>query len=518
MKTHLLLGSVALLALATPALAQETPQAYPENSGLDVPIDEAKPADAAPAPTGDAVLDRLNTLEARIRQLEARNAELEASSAEVATRVEKVEVRAATAVQSGPAPTFADVTGDFTFKPRGTFQLDYAAYNEGKGGYDYNNGTDIRRARFGFDGTAFKKFKWRIEAEYVKSTVNLLDAYIQYALNPKWSVTFGQQKAPFGLEANSTDAFNSFLERGMANTAFGAIGAERRVGVNLGYASDHLYANLGVFGAGEAVQRNADSPDEAQGINGRIVWEPIVDTDKLVHVGVSGYRASNFQTVAAVSSVATCTGSTAATCTFTTAAAKVPNTVRLSDRPGSRIDGGNLIDTGSITNVRSATFVGGELALVKGPFSIQGEYDHLTLDRYGADPSLSFDGFYVFGSWFLTGESRAFKGGSADRLKPFNDFNPSAGKWGAVELLVRYDQIDLSDYRFGTGTNLTNAGKGTSWTGGINWYLNPNTKFVFNYIHFKGDNSPLNSTGKVGKTAPIQAEGDVLGTRLQFDF
>lgn len=487
MKTHLLLSGVALLALASPSFAQETPEAYPESSGLDVPVvDDSAPAAPAAVATGDPVLDRLNALEARIRQLESRNAELEKAAAETETRVGQVEVRAATIVQPGPAPTFSDVNGDFTFKPRGTFQLDYAAYNERAGGYDYNNGTDIRRGRFGFEGTAFRKWKWRIEAELVKGSVSLLDAYVQYPLNPKLTVTVGQHKAPFGLEANSTDAFNSFLERGMANSAFGAIGAERRVGASLAYGSDHLYVQGGLFGTSEAVTRNSTTPDEGWGVNGRVVWEPVVDTDKLVHVGVSAYRATNFP------------GSTLS---------------NIGDRPGSRVDGERLVAV-NLTGARDATFLGAETALVYGPFSLQGEYGRVAIDRYGADPTVEFDGFYVFGSWFLTGESRAFKGGSVDRLKPFDNFDPSEGKWGALELLVRYDQLDLTD------TELSPLDrKGSSWTGGVNWYLNPNTRFTLNYIRFKGQNSPLYvlPTPASG-TGPRTAKGDVIGTRLQFDF
>ncbi len=175
----LLLGGASALALATPIFAQApTPANSAEtapSSGLDtlVPADNAAPA-GAPAKTGDAVLDRLNELEAKVNALEARNRELETQAAETATRVQKVEVRAAKGVQPGVAPTFADVSDSFSFHPRGTFQIDYAAYHERAGGYDFNNGTDIRRARFGFDGTAFRVFKYRIEAEYVKNTVNLL--------------------------------------------------------------------------------------------------------------------------------------------------------------------------------------------------------------------------------------------------------------------------------------------------------------------------------------------------------
>ncbi|MBL0116907.1 MAG: hypothetical protein IPP45_16880 [Sphingomonadales bacterium] len=58
--------------------------------------------------------------------------------------------------------------------------------------------------------------------------------------------------------------------------------------------------------------------------------------------------------------------------------------------------------------------------------------------------------------------------------------------------------------------------KATSVTGALNWYLNPNTKILFNYIRFKGTNSPL-------VVAPVlvngtTAKGDAFATRLQFDF
>jgi phosphate-selective porin OprO and OprP len=503
MLRHLTGASLLALALATtPALAQDS-------SALDTLVPEETAIPAAPAKTGDAVLDRLNELEAKVARLEARNKELEDKAAATQERVEKVEVRAARGVQPGPAPTFADVNGNFTFKPRGTFQIDYAGYDERAGGYDYNNGTDVRRARFGFDGTAFKAFRWRLEAEYVKNTVNLLDAYVQYVASPKWSLTVGQHKAPFGLEANTSDAFNTFLERGMANNAFGAIGAERRVGVSLAYQTDQINAAIGLFGAGEAIVRNATSPDESYGVNARITWDPILDTGRLLHLGVSGYRVTNFQdNVTTSTKVDPVTGVVTTTSKTTIAAA------RLSERPNSRVDGGNLVDTGLIANVKDATFLGGEAAAVYGPFSVQGEYGHLRLDRRGVLPELDFDGFYAFASFFLTGESRSFKNGVVDRLKPLKDFDPAKGQWGAWEVAVRYDRLDLTD------TSLSPlARKGETWTGALNWYLNPNTKLLFNYIRFKGENSPLYVlTTPVAGAGPRTAEGDIFATRLQFDF
>jgi len=494
---QILLAGASALAFVAPASAQTAPAGADQGSGLDTAVPANNAAPPAPvAKTGDAVLDRLNELEAKVAALEARNKQLEQDAAETQTRVQKVEVRAAKEVQPGPAPTFSDVNDSFTFHPRGTVQLDYAAYNSRAGGYNYNNGTDIRRARFGFDGTFWKVWKYRVEAEFVKGNTNLLDAYIQYAGFKNLLITVGQQKAPYGLEANGTDALATFLERGMANNAFGAVGAERRVGATVAYTPiPQVIATVGIFGAGEGVQRNATTPDETYGVNGRVTFEPVNDTGRLIHVGASGYHVSNF-------------------------AAKTIN--NLGDRPNTRVDGG-LIESvslapvttgpaaGQTRGVKDATYWGMEGAGVYDRFSLQGEYNHLTVDRYGVVPSLNFDGYYVFGTVFLTGESRSFKGGVVDRVKPFNDFNPAAGHWGAFELALRYDRLNLTDHVLSPLNH-----DATSWTGGLNWYLNPNTRFIVNYIRFKGNNSPL-------VVAPVAingttAKGDALATRLQFDF
>src|SRR3712207_6484888 len=111
----LLLAGASVLALSTPALAQEAEdpagteqfdatQDSDSPSDLDTPIDsrvgeEAAPSVPAPAPTGDPVLDRLNALESRIKQLEARNAELEQQAELNEGRLQSVETRAAKAAQ-----------------------------------------------------------------------------------------------------------------------------------------------------------------------------------------------------------------------------------------------------------------------------------------------------------------------------------------------------------------------------------------------------------------------------------
>ena len=81
---QILLGSVSVLAFAAPLAAQTAPDVQAQGSGLDtaVPADDATPTPAPGARTGDAVLDRLNELEAKVNALEARNKQLEADAAD----------------------------------------------------------------------------------------------------------------------------------------------------------------------------------------------------------------------------------------------------------------------------------------------------------------------------------------------------------------------------------------------------------------------------------------------------
>ena len=503
--------------------------------GVSLAILAATPALARQPVSNAAIVARLNALEAKVGALEARNSDLEHQLADqkaaAAAPVAQPGIapaggaQIAVASQSGSAPVAAassggaDTTkvaaksaaptiwsivpqfnspdGNFTFKPRGMLEVDYAGYGERKGGYKFNNGTQIRRGRFGFDGTAYKQFAWRVEGEWVDNKANLLDAYVAYTGVKNFTFTLGQLKVPAGLEADSSDAFNEFLERGMANTAFGAIGGERRVGATFAYADSLITATAGLYGAGEAVDRNATTPGEVWGYNGRVTIEPINQPGRLVHLGASAYHTQNF----------------------------AANSVTLSDRPNVRVDGGNLEQvaitgtnpaTGAETGVKDATFYGFEGAGVAGPFSVQGEYSHMHLDRFGTASSLDFDGYYVFGSVFLTGESRSFKGGLIDRLKPIRPFNPLVGNWGAIELAARYDRIDLTDHKLSPLDH-----DGHAITAALNWYLTGNLKLMFNYIRFTGDNSPLVAgapTTITPTTVLGTAKGQAFATRLHIDF
>ena len=127
------------------------------------------------------------------------------------------------------------------------------------------------------------------------------------------------------------------------------------------------------------------------------------------------------------------------------------------------------MDTGKFPGVDSTLKADAELAGVYGSFSLQSEYMHAFVRRKVA-PDLDFSGWYLYGSWFPTGESRPYnlKTGSFGRIHPLH-------AWGAWELGLRFSSLNLSDRDI-------RGGQENDYTIGLNWYINPYIRFMANYI------------------------------------
>ena len=114
------------------------------------------------------------------------------------------------------------------------------------------------------------------------------------------------------------------------------------------------------------------------------------------------------------------------------------NEARVRTRPESHVTNTRLLDTRDLNNVDGVSTNGIEFAWIGGPMSVQAEYLTRDISRQGAE-DLTFDGFYIFGSYFLTGHTRNYDAGSGSigRTKLDNK--------GAVELALRYSALDLND-------------------------------------------------------------------------
>jgi phosphate-selective porin OprO/OprP len=190
-------------------------------------------------------------------------------------------------------------------------------------------------------------------------------------------------------------------------------------------------------------------------------------------------------------------------------------TLTLSDRPELRIDPTVIVTTGALAGVSSAQVYNGELAGTYGPLFWQGEYFWYNIDR-GALPNLSninFQGGYGEVAYVLTGETHTYNPGNAayNGILPANPFSLSSGGWGAWEIAGRVSTINLNDQL--ALANGVAGGRQTIYTAGLNWYVNGNIRFMFNYLH--GDiTKQLSATN----TTDTGAKFDAFAMRTQVAF
>jgi phosphate-selective porin OprO/OprP len=187
----------------------------------------------------------------------------------------------------------------------------------------------------------------------------------------------------------------------------------------------------------------------------------------------------------------------------------------LSDRPELRIDPTAIIDTGSISGVSGAQVYSAEAAATYGPLFFQGEYFWYNVARNNLPnlPNLKFQGGYAEASLVLTGETHPYipATGAYGGIIPANPFSLWGGGWGAWEIAGRVSSINLND-QLGT-TNGVAGGQQTIYTAGLNWYVNGNIRFMFDYLHgnIAKQVSPTNS-GDAG------ARFDAFAMRTQVAF
>lgn len=149
-----------------------------------------------------------------------------------------------------------------------------------------------------------------------------------------------------------------------------------------------------------------------------------------------------------------------------------------------------LVDAGPF-RAKSYNHFAGELAGVWGPVTLQGEYHYANVqrrprervnlpftpraagvyrDRRHDRGNVDFHGWHAQGGYVLTGESRYydFATGTIGGISPANPC-------GAWELVARYSYVTLNDKN-------VRGGSEQNVTAGLNWYVNDNVRFAFNYI------------------------------------
>lgn len=357
--------------------------------------------------------------------------------------------------------------GRFEGKLGGRIHLDSNIFIEDEDDADGigDQTTDLffRRARLTLEGKAYGwtyKFENDFSAQDEGEGSGFRELWIGTRLGPA-NLRFGQAKPYRTMEELTSSNEISFMERPFAS-ASSVFGSRQYL---TGIFVDGAGSNWGWGLSGYNLRNGADSEDETDGMgtSGRLYWAPMMSESKLLHLGASASldNPTNGKSVAA-------------------------SGARYAGRSGPS---GSL----GASTVDEQTSVGFELAGKAGPIYGQSEYVMATFAQDAAS-DIDVNTWYVQASWMITGESRPYdiKKGVFKSPKP----NKPSGAW---EAKLRYDYIDNDGVE--TEREITQA------IAGVNWYLNPNVRMMFEYIH--GENEPDGAES---------LSGDVLTTRLQFAF
>lgn len=361
---------------------------------------------------------------------------------------------------------------EFSLRFGGRIMVDHAyffqndALTENFGPLLSKSGTEIRRARLFFDGYVYENTFFKIQADFAGEKVSLKDVYIGLRNLPViGNVQIGHFKEPFRLSSLNSSKFTTFVENAQ-NGAF-AQGRNNGIIVFNDFLNDRLSAQLSTF---RNANNNSDDvfADDGYVITGRVTGLPIKVAAKkhLLHLGVGySYRKPDSKEY------------------------------RVSPKPGSNL-APKYIGTGTLKNVEEINLINFETAYINGPFSFQGEYLNANVNT--EINTFNFSNYYGEISYFLTGESKNYKGSYSGfgRVRPKNNFSTKNNGAGAWEIALRYSNTDLTDKDI-LGGNQANIALG------LNWYLNPVTRIMINHIWVNIDD--------VGNA-------NILQGRIQIDF
>lgn len=308
------------------------------------------------------------------------------------------------------------------------------------------DGSEFRRARLFVSGQLYERLKFKAQYDFAGGDAEFKDVYMELTkLGILGNLRVGHFKEPFSLEELTSSKYIQFLERGLPN----AFAPSRNVGLMF---HDHEFDGrmtwaIGMFRDADGFGESANEGGGEYNLTLRVTGLPWYENKgrQLLHLGLGYTHRSPHE-----------------------------DTVRFRQRPEVHLSP-RFVNTGHLA-ADAEDRLGAEAAVVFGPLSFQGEYMFSAVDALETeDPT--FSGYYIQGSYFLTGENRKYKtsSGAFDRVKPKRNFIPGKSGPGAWEVALRYSRIDLNDEEI-------NGGQLDDVTLGLTWHLNPNTRVMWNYV------------------------------------
>jgi len=161
-----------------------------------------------------------------------------------------------------------------------------------------------------------------------------------------------------------------------------------------------------------------------------------------------------------------------------------------------------FIATGNMTVDKELGY-GLEAGYINGPFHVAGETHWQKASRIGFDDPTFFGSYAEVGYFLTKGDTRGYKNGTFDRIKPANGVDK--GGIGAIQVNLRYDYLDLNDAGIV-------GGKQDGYEASLIWTPTDYMRFIVNY-------GRMNYTDAVALPNGDRSYGvDAFGARAQIDF
>lgn len=478
----------------------------------------AAPAGAAPASDQTATNAKIEALEQQIQDLSAQVQDLKRSTSDQYADAQTQQAQAPKPKIDNGRLGISSADGKFTASVRGLAQLDWGAYGQNASaaslpaayGPNLSSGTNFRRVYLGVQGKIFGDWSYNLNFDFggsggTETPGHVQSVYLEYDGLAPFAIRAGAFPPPANLEDSTSAGDTIFLERNAPSDLQRNIaGGDGRDAVSLLYAGDQLFGALSYTGA--KVQDSAVF-GEQQAIVGRASYLFKLAEDANLVLGGNGLYVFQLpNSVARGSAIGAATPGAAAL-----------NTITLSDPPELTIDsqGLKLANTAAIPANHISQWGVETAANWQNLYAQAGYYDFEverapTAFKVFTSPVASstqlvtplddsFSGWYLQGTWVITGESRTYNTatGAFTAPKPAAPFDIDGSGWGAFELAGRYSDLDLNDHVNDTAHvvtafaapatrtfsffNTVRGGDQRIWTAALNWYPNSVVKLALQY-------------------------------------
>lgn len=337
----------------------------------------------------------------------------------------------------------------------------------------------FRRIRPQFEGTLANAVDFRFMPDFGRNNPQIQEAYVEFKSMPFAKVRVGKFKAPIGLEVLQQDRVTTFTERSLASDLLPL----RFMGAQV---SGSVISNSMTYAVGYFNGTNDGANGNFQWIHAneaaaRVFFHPFAST------GVSAIQQFGIGIAGSA-----------------------------GDQHGP-IPGLKTVSQSTFFKYSSTALANGQHNRISpqayyyvGPLGLISEYVISSQDvlNNGITRRLRNEAWQATGSIVLTGEKNSYEG-----IRPRHGFEPTRGlrHWGAVQLAVRYSQVQVDGNAFPLFANpKTSAQKAEEVGIGMNWLLNRYVKLVTDYEHTRFRMAVNTST-------PLHSE-DVLMSRIQLAF